>query len=559
MAPERISASLGQSRRGESWAQTGGVCLPGEDGSTTETREAAAPAPGRELLAGSAILSLGILASKLLGALRQVLVQSVFGPGFAQDAYLVAENVPRRASAVLTDLQRSCTVSVIGRHLAAGDHRRAWAVQWWAMLFAGALVVIAVGAVQALSNPVAAVLAQGYDAGERRTVAHLLRILMLLLLVEGVAGVATAGWLARRSFLIAGVALVIPNAVVVGALLALGRSQGITGYAWSNVAGSVLYAAAMTVPFAVLVARCGAMRCAPPWADLRIVVGLAAPLVLPAVVGPLAVAVEGSYATALPSGTISWLRAAQVVIEAPLGTLVAAVGTVLLPILAHQAAGRDGTEYRSRVHQVMRLVVLLVTPATLLVVLYAEPLVRVLFERGEFGPTDTAATVPLVRVLAWGSLLAAVGDVFGQAFLALQDARTPSFVEAAAQAGRIAQNAALFRYGGLTALLAGRIAARGAVLIALLALLRKRLGAGPARESLSFAVRLVAANAAMAAVATLLMRLSPLGDGAAADAAGLLVGVLVCCAVYAVAVRALHPADWSAVSQRFRRNTSGAR
>jgi len=90
---------------------------------TSEETEGSAAPPrnlARELLLGSGIYTVGILVGRLLGAYRDILVQKRFGPAIEQDAFILAESIPRQASAQLTDLERSATVPVLGSLLAKG-------------------------------------------------------------------------------------------------------------------------------------------------------------------------------------------------------------------------------------------------------------------------------------------------------------------------------------------------------------------------------------------------------------------------------------------------------
>lgn len=526
---------------------------PADNTGHEQPHEAGPRSPARELLIGSGAYTAGILVSKLLGAVRQVLVQDRFGPGLEQDAFLVAESLPRAASAQLTDLQRSCTVPVLGKMLAEGTERSAWRLQAWAMALTGLVLLLTAGLVAVFPGPLATLMSPvGYTATDEALVGRLLRLLIIGLAIEGTAGLATAGWLARRRYVLPGLAHVIPNLVVVAALVYGGTATTIDSYAGSAVEGSLFFALVVGVPFAAVIKLPRVLGWPPPWRDLRHVLRLAGPLAVPAVLAPIAAAIERSYAASLQEGTLSCLRTAQTALEGPLGTLVAAMSTVLLPVLAHQAArGREG--FRERVNSVLRLVLLVTTPAVVLTVIYAEPFVRVLFQHGRFTATDTELTSQLVRILAWSWLMAGAQGVFRQAYLAVEEARTVSLVAVVSLAVSVLTYVLLFPSLGLSAILIGEIAGPVSSLALLAWVFGRRLGTASGGRFLAFLLRLAAVAAVVCGLALALgPRAGTHAEGALRDAGHALLSGAACLAVYIPLTRLLFPEEYGAITRRLR-------
>lgn len=510
----------------------------------------------RELLVGSGIYTVGILVGRLLGAYRDILMQKRFGPSIEQDAFLLAESIPRQASAQLTDLERSATVPMLGALLAEGQEDRAWRIQTWAIAVVGLALVLGGGVVAAFPRPFAALLVpHTYGEAETDLVARLLGTLILTLIIEGVAGLATAGWLARGNYALPGLAHIVPNAVVVSVLIYGGASITIEQYARGEVAGGAGFALVVLVPFLVATRVLRRLGGPPPWADLVHILKFAAPLTIPAVLGPLTVSVQRAYTGSLEEGVLSCYRVAQVTVQGPLGTIVAAMSTVLLPILARQAArGRRG--YRGRVQEVLRLVLLIATPAVVLTAVYAPVLVGLLFERGAFAHADTLVTSAIVRVLVWQMLLAAASGVYAQAYLAIEDSRMVSFVRVVGYLGSTAVYVLLFHTLGLSAILAGELLAPALSLGLLMAWAPRRLTGDPPSPAGRFAIALVVANAAMALVALGLVRLWPApGPPASLPATGswLFAQALVGVVAYLLLARLLMPGEWHSLSARVRR------
>ena len=97
------------------------------------------------------------------------------------------------------------------------------------------------------------------------------------------------------------------------------------------------------------------------------------------------------WASLLPAGSISALYYADRVIQLPLGVVGIAIGTALLPLLARQLrAGADEAAMANQ-NRAIEFGLLFSLPAAVALWLLAEPMIRVLFERGRFGPEDTCA------------------------------------------------------------------------------------------------------------------------------------------------------------------------
>jgi putative peptidoglycan lipid II flippase len=122
---------------------------------------------------------------------------------------------------------------------------------------------------------------------------------------------------------------------------------------------------------------------------------------------------------------LSWVYYAERLFQLPLGLVGAAVGIVLLPeVAARHAAGEPGTVVDAQ-NRALEAGLLLALPAAVALALLSRPIIVVLFERGAFGPEDTAGTAAVLAGLAAGLPFAVAGKVLSQTFFARHDVRTP--------------------------------------------------------------------------------------------------------------------------------------
>ncbi len=222
-------------------------------------------------------------------------------------------------------------------------------------------------------------------------------------------------------------------------------------------------------------------------------------------------------AATLDGGSIASLQYSIRLQELVLGMFVVSVAQVILPKLSKHAADGDDAALRATLRLGLRLVLFVTIPATAALLVLGEPIVRLLFESGEFDARSTRMTVLALEFHALGLLPIALARVTQQVFFARKDQRRPATVAVLVVAANIVLcltlSATDLRHGGIA--LAGSLAA-GLQALLLAVLLRREVGALGGRALLGRALRLTVAAAAMAAALVALARLWPAPDTRAA-------------------------------------------
>ncbi len=152
-------------------------------------------------------------------------------------------------------------------------------------------------------------------------------------------------------------------------------------------------------------------------------------LMLPSIVGAGVYQVNVVSGTILASflleGSISWLYYADRVFQFPLGLFAISMGTAVLPSLSRQAAQGDMDALKQTFTQAVRFVFYITLPATAGLVALSEPIVAVLFKRGEFGAFDLTMTAKALLYYSLGLCPVAAVRVAAPVFYARKDAVTP--------------------------------------------------------------------------------------------------------------------------------------
>ncbi|NKD55681.1 MULTISPECIES: murein biosynthesis integral membrane protein MurJ [unclassified Haematospirillum] len=137
-------------------------------------------------------------------------------------------------------------------------------------------------------------------------------------------------------------------------------------------------------------------------------------------------------ASLLPEGSISWLNFADRLNQLPLGVVGIAMGTALLPVLSRQLAASDEAAALDSQNRGVELSLLLTLPAMVGLVLLAEPIVALVYERGAFTAADTEATAAALTAFCLGLPAYVLVKVFTPGFFARGDTSTPFRIAAVA-------------------------------------------------------------------------------------------------------------------------------
>ncbi len=150
-----------------------------------------------------------------------------------------------------------------------------------------------------------------------------------------------------------------------------------------------------------------------------------APALLGVSVAQLSLLINTQIASQVGVGAVSWLTYADRLMEFPTALLGVALGVVLMPQLSGAQASGDSARYSGLLDWGLRLTLMLALPCAVALLLFAQPMVAVLFHRGAFQASDVQHTVTALMGYGVG-LMGLVGvKILAPGFYARQDIRTP--------------------------------------------------------------------------------------------------------------------------------------
>lgn len=213
------------------------------------------------------------------------------------------------------------------------------------------------------------------------------------------------------------------------------------------------------------------------------------------------------------AGTVSGLFYAQRLYQFPLGVLGTSLATAIYPVLSRTAARGEKKELTDTVRRGLCGAFFIALPATVGMILIGQPLIRVLFERGEFTADDTAATSWILYCYCLGLCGYFSQQIATRAFYAMGQSKQPALTASLAVGVNVCLNLVLIWPLGAAGLALSTAACSYLQVGILLYGLRRRLGAELLEGWLKSLLKTAAATAVMAAAGLVLLGLFGRGAG----------------------------------------------
>jgi putative peptidoglycan lipid II flippase len=470
---------------------------------TPETSPTAGEATARRLALSTAIFSAATGLSRLLGLLREIVAANYFGVRGPINAFTVAFQIPNLVRALVADAALSSAfVPVFSELLEKGERARAWRVAstlfWLLLLGLAAVTALFVLAAPLLVPPMT-------DAYDDLTVT-LAQILFPIVALLGVSGIVVGILNSYEHFSVPALTPVFWNlAIIAGLVIGVPRADSPSAelyvYAGSIVAGTVIQ---VLLPVPWLRGLDGRLRLVLDVRDPAVarVFRLMGPVTLSLGLINVNAVIGVVFASKLidPTESPNAIDKAFRVYMLPQGMFSVAVATVLFPALARLAARNDMSGFRDLVSTGLRQINFLLLPAAAASAVLAEPIVRLLYERGRFDPEETPVVAGALAAFALGLTFNGMMLMLNRAFFSLQLPWLPTAVALGNVVVNVALYAAFYRVGTWGIPLAVSLA-NIAGTAALVVLLRRRLGRLDLTATAASFARVTVASALLAGVA----------------------------------------------------------
>ncbi|MDR1193108.1 MAG: murein biosynthesis integral membrane protein MurJ [Peptococcaceae bacterium] len=458
---------------------------------------------GRATVVGAAgILILSTILSRILGYSRDIIIAATYGQGSVTDAYQAAFSIPDFLYNLLVGGAVSAAfIPVFSSYIATGRQKEGWETASTVFNIAAPAMLVAVLTAGALAPYIVERwLVPGFQPEYMALTVRMTRIMLIQAFFMALNGISMGILNSYQHFLAPAAAAVVYNIVIIFFGVVLGRRLGITGFAVGVAAGG---AAQFLFQLAGL-RRIGwkyqpILRLGHP--GVRRIFVLMAPVVLSFTMTQVALFAQQNISSSLVGGSLSAVRLAQRLMQLPVGIFAVTAAMAVFPTLTGQAARGEMSLFKQSFSLGLRSIFFITVPAAAGLAALSGPIVRLLYQQGNFRPENTALTANTLTFFCVGLFAYGGIHLMNRVFYALQNTWIPVAVAAVAMALNIGLNVLLIGPLGTGGLALAYSAAGIANLTLLILLARFKIGPLGGRQLLASWGKTVGLSLVMAAAA----------------------------------------------------------
>jgi putative peptidoglycan lipid II flippase len=470
-----------------------------------DTEGRAAPAR-RRLALNTLIFSAATALSRIAGLIREVVASSYFGVSGPFSAFTLAFQIPNLVRSLVADSALSAAfVPVFTELLEHGRRRDAFRLA--SSLFA--LILIVLGGLSALFVLAAPAIVPVFTGDQftrelDQLAIGLSQVMFPIVVLLGVNGLVVGILNAYDHFSIPALSPLVWNAVIIAGLVGLrGLFDGpdqLYAYALGVLAGTLVQLL-MVLPVLRRVGFRFARSLDLRDPRIRRVLALMLPVTIGLGIINFDVFLNTTLGTLVSEQAPRAIDAAFRIYMLPQGMFSVALATVLFPTLSRFAARRDRDGLRRSMATGLRLVFLLLVPAAAFTLVLAEPITRLVYQRGAFTPADTDRVALALFWFSFSLPFSGANLMLTRTFFSLQKPWAPTLLAAGSLVINAGLSVLLYRPLGIAGLVIGTAAGSLAMAVAQAAVLRRHLHGIEAGRTLAAVAQIVAAAAALGATA----------------------------------------------------------
>lgn len=516
------------------------------------------PAPRGRLARSTAFFAVATAASRIAGLGREIVAAGYYGVSGPMSAFTVAFQVPNLFRSLFADAAlQPAFVPIFTEQLGKKNYREAFRLASTLLL----LVTLALGAITALFVLLAPVVmplfVPGFEGEIKDLTISLSRLLFPILILLGISGVVVGVLNSYDRFGAFAIAPLFWNLTIIAVLVFLAPAfegdDRIYAYAIGILAGTLVQ---LLIPVFDLRNTPFKFSWSFAWRDpnVRRVLLLMLPVTLSLGLINFNLVINSFFGSLLSDQAPAAIDKAFRIYQLPQGIFSVAIATVLFPTLARFASRGEHDNLRATMANGMRQILFVLVPAAAAVLVLSEPMIRLVYQRGEFTPDQT---VLVATALFWFAFSLPTNGLFlllTRTFFSLQRPWLPTAI-AAANLTVTALAAFGLYHLGVGGIVAATALATGVSVVAQSVILSRLLGGLELGRLADTGARIALASAALAAVSLGIWDVldSALGRGLGGQVVSLATALAAGALVYLGAVKLLRVAELEQMTRLLRR------
>lgn len=417
-------------------------------------------------------LMIATMLAKVLGFGRELVLASAYGTSIYSDAYLTAMNIPLVVLTVIGTTIATVFVPIhneIEYNLGVKDSLK-FTNNIFNIIIIFCISLTVIGLI--FTEDIVKLFAIGFEGESLKIAVNFTKIIIISTLFIGLSYLLTAYLQLKQAFIILG-SITIPRniIIIISIILSLNYSPYIM------IIGTLFaFIIEFLIQLCVSIKKGYRYECYVKINDkyVKKAIYLISPVLIGVAVNQLNAMIDRTLASTLVEGSISALNYANKLNGFVIGLFITSIVTVIYPILSKLSSEKNEEEFINAITKSINSVILLVLPISVGALVLATPIVKLLFERGEFDAKATNMTAIALAMYSLGMVSFGLREILGKVFYSLQDTKTPMINGVLAMIMNIVLNIILVRYLGIAGLaLATSISAIICILLLFISLNKK--------------------------------------------------------------------------------------
>jgi len=373
------------------------------------------------------VVGAATLLSRILGFIRDAVIAWFFGAGLSSDAFIAAFRIPNLLRRLFAEGSLSSAfIPVFTQYIVRRGQPEAFHLARSAFrLLSILLILVSVGGIL-LSPWIVKFVAPGFVAEKYSLTVSLTRLMFPYIFFVGLVALCMGILNVLGHFAAPALAPVLLNISIIGSVLIISPSLSVpaVGLAVGVLIGGVLQLA-IQLPVLLRIGFRFWQKAKWLHPGLRQIGTLIPPVILGGAVYQINIVIGTILGSLLAEGSVTYLYFADRLVQFPLGVFAIAAATAVLPSLSRQAASEDFEALKDTFDHALKLVFFISIPAMMGLIILREPIVALLFQRGEFDSLATQLTARALLYYSLGLWAFSAVRIVAATFFAMQDTRTP--------------------------------------------------------------------------------------------------------------------------------------
>ena len=389
-------------------------------------------------------LMIATVLAKILGFGRELVLASSYGASMYSDAYLISMNIPTVIFAVIGSTIGTVFIPMyfevnnkLGRNKALYFTNNVINI-----VIVVSIILAIVGFI--FTEQLVKIFAVGFEGEILKIAIDFTRITIIGIVFTGLSYTMTAYLQVKDNFVIPGLISVPKNIIIIISII-LSIKYNPYIMIWGTLIG-IATEFLFQLPFAIKQGYRYKVYINTKDEYLKKSILLTAPVLIGVAVNQVNTMIDRTLASTLVEGSISALNYANKLNGFVMGLFIATISVVIYPMLSKLSSEDKSDAFIESVVRSINSIILLVVPISIGAMVLSTPIVRILFQRGEFDARATSMTAIALVMYSIGMIAFGLRDILGKVFYSLQDTKTPMINGIIAMGMNIVLNIILVRY-----------------------------------------------------------------------------------------------------------------